>query len=203
MPLLECVPNVSEGQRADVIDRLIERSLETGMRLIDRTSDVDHNRTVLTWIGEPLPLMRASVELVRVAREEIDIADHRGVHPFVGAVDVLPFVPLDDVDMPVAVETAKQTASAIADELQVPTFLYEHAATAPERRHLARHRRGGLSALSKRIEQGTWRPDYGPSRLDPRAGAVLVGARNVLIAWNVVLETADGSVARAHRTAHP
>ena len=200
MQTLECVPNLSEGRRLDIVDRLVERAGLDDNQQVNRTSDRDHHRTVLTWLGEPAALSQAAARLCTAALEEIDLQKHRGAHPRVGALDVVPSVPLGKTPMAVAVEAARATAQRIAETCDVPTFLYGEAATAPERRELARHRRSGFRNLSRRVAQGVWRPDYErrehPRSLHPTAGAVLVGARRILVAFNLFLDTNDARVAR-------
>ena len=143
MPLIECVPNVSEGRREDVIAALAAAIDEPGVHLLDRSSDPSHNRTVFTFAGEPAPLQNAVLRLFTAAVAAIDLRQHDGVHPRIGAVDVVPFVPLQDASMEDCVALAKSTASLVAERLGVPVFLYEEAAATEERRNLAEIRRGG------------------------------------------------------------
>lgn len=194
---LECVPNVSEGRRPEVVGRLAAAAGCPGVQLLDVSSDPDHNRTVLTLAGEAGALEEALLALYTTALEEIDLAAQTGVHPRVGAVDVVPFVPLGDTPMSVAVAAARRLGEEVARRFELPVFLYEEAAARPERRNLAEVRRGGLAGLGRRIASSpAWRPDYGPSRLHPRAGATVIGARFFLIAFNAVLSTPDVAVAR-------
>ena len=209
MSLLECVPNLAEGRRSAVVDRLAEVvRKEPGVALLDRSSDPDHDRTVLTLAGEPAPLHRALLALYEAAIEAIDLAAPAahpsgeaagaGVHPRVGAVDVVPFVPLDRTPMEVAVEAARRLGEAVAERFSLPVFLYERAARAPERAGLAAIRRGGGRGLARRMaEEPAWSPDFGPTTLHPTAGATAIGARDFLIAFNVLLDTDDVDAARA------
>ena len=198
MPWLECVPNVSEGRRLDVVARLAAAaSAVPGARLLDTSSDPDHNRTVLTLAGEPAPLHAALLALYGAALAELDLTRHQGVHPRVGAVDVTPFVPLGDTPMAVAVAAAERLAAAVAERFELPVFLYERAARRPERRLLAEVRRGGFEGLAARLADPAWAPDHGPARPHPTAGATVIGARFFLIAFNAVLDSADVAVARA------
>lgn len=186
--VLECVPNISEGRRQDVIDACAEVAAAPGVRVLDVSSDPDHNRTVLTLLGEADELVRAVEALAATAIEYIDVADHQGVHPFLGALDVVPFVPLEPRQMPAAIEAAVRAAEALAD-LGLPAFLYGEAASEPARAALADHRRGGLARLAERMASGEWPPDRGPDRLHPTGGAVCVGARSPLVAFNLLLDT--------------
>lgn len=198
MSLLECVPNVSEGRRPEVIGRLFAAAAsEPGVRLLDASSDPDHNRSVLTLAGEPEPLHRALLALYETALAEIDLRSHQGVHPRLGAVDVTPFVPLGGTPMETAVAAAERLGRAVAERFELPVFLYERAARRPERRLLAEVRRGGFEGLSARFADPAWAPDFGPARPHPTAGATVVGARFFLIAFNAVLDTPDVAVARA------
>lgn len=198
MALLECVPNISEGRRRDVIDQCVEAASTRGVRVLDVSSDLDHNRTVLTLLGEGTDLVRAVTALAPVAIERIDVAGHSGVHPFLGALDVAPFVPLEARQMPAAVDAALRAADALA-ALGLPALLYGEAASDPGRAALADHRRGGLARLGKRMASGEWLPDRGPYRLHSTAGAVCVGARPPLVAFNLFLDT--DQVAAAKRIA--
>lgn len=197
MPLLECVPNVSEGRRASVLARL-ERALHRpDVALLDVSSDADHNRTVYTLAGEPDALFAALHGLYEVALAEIDLREHEGVHPRIGAVDVVPFVPLEGASMADAVDAAAIFGAEVAERHGVPVFLYEEAARSAARRRLADLRRGGPAGLAQRMTDAGWCPDFGACRLHESAGASAVGARFFLIAFNVLLATADVALARA------
>ena len=198
MVRLECVPNISEGQRGDVIGTCVEAASMPGVRVLDVSSDPDHDRTVLTLLGEGDDLVAAVEALAAMAIECIDVAGHSGVHPFLGALDVVPFVPLESSQMPAAINAALRAADALA-ALGLPVFLYGKAASAPARAALADHRRGGLARLAERIGSGEWPPDCGPRRLHPIGGAVCVGARPPLVAFNLLLDT--DRVAAAQRIA--
>lgn len=197
-PLFQCVPNVSEGRRPEVVAAMAEAlAAVPGVYLLDHSADRDHNRSVFTIVGGPEPLRRAVLTLFRMAREAVDMGRHEGAHPRIGAVDVTPFVPLGGTPMEVAVLTADRVAEAVAAEFDVPVFLYEESARRPERRHLPYLRRGGLEGLAHRIGTPEWIPDLGPNRLHPRLGAAVIGARRPLIAFNVLLDTPDVEVAKA------
>jgi glutamate formiminotransferase len=198
MPRLECVPNVSEGRRPEVFASLVAALRQVpGAALLDASRDADHNRSVLTLAGDAGPLHRALLALFEAALGAIDLAHHEGAHPRLGAVDVVPFVPLGDTPMSEAVTAAEELARAAAERFALPVYLYEEAARAPGRRRLADLRRGGAAGLAARLHDPAWAPDFGPPRLHPTAGATAVGARFFLVATNAVLDTADLEVARA------
>jgi len=196
MPLVECVPNVSEGRRGDVIAAIAHVITAPGVRVLDQSSDPSHNRTVYTFAGEPAAVREAALRLFAVAIEKIDLRSHEGVHPRIGAVDVVPFIPLGDTSMDECVALAKGIGQTVADQFDVPVFLYEEAAATDERRNLADVRRGGLNGLAHRMKQPEWRPDFGPAQPHPTAGASAIGARHILIAYNVNLATNRLSVAK-------
>jgi glutamate formiminotransferase len=196
MPLIECVPNVSEGRRADVIAALGAAIAAPGIHLLDRSSDPSHNRTVYTFAGEPGALRDAVLRLFAAAVDAIDLRTHDGVHPRMGVVDVVPFVPLQGATMEECVTLAKSTAVLVAEHLHVPVFLYEEAATTDDRRSLSNIRRGGVNGVAVRMQQTTWLPDFGPDRPHPTAGATAIGARPVLIAYNVNLASNRLGVAK-------
>ena len=197
MAIIECVPNVSEGRRTDIIDALVDsvRSVQ-GVRLLDHSSDSAHNRTVITMAGEANPLKRAVLALVGAAVSSIDLRRHTGEHPRLGAVDVVPFIPIEGVTMEACVALAKDTASEVASQFQVPVFLYEEASTNPARRNLEDIRRGEFEGLAAKMSTVGWRPDYGPSAPHPSAGATVIGARMPLIAYNINLATDRLDVAK-------
>jgi glutamate formiminotransferase len=198
MLLLECVPNVSEGRRPEVVARLAAAaSSPPGVRLLDVSSDPDHNRSVLTLAGEPEGLHQGLLALYEAALAEIDLARHQGVHPRIGAVDVAPFVPLGNTPMAAAVAAAGRLAPEVARRFGLPVYLYERAARRPERVALSEIRRGGFEGLAGKLADPAWAPDFGPSRVHPTAGATVIGARFFLIAFNAVLATADVAAARA------
>jgi len=195
---LECVPNVSEGRRPEVVARLAAAaSSPPGVRLLDVSSDPDHNRSVLTLAGEPEGLYQGLLALYGAALAEIDLTRHQGVHPRVGAVDVAPFVPLEGTPMAAAVAAAGRLAPEVARRFGLPVYLYEEAARRPERIALSEIRRGGFEGLAGKLADPAWAPDFGPSRVHPTAGATVIGARFFLIAFNAVLATADVAAARA------
>jgi glutamate formiminotransferase len=198
VPALECVPNVSEGRRPEVVARLAAAaSSPPGVRLLDVSSDPDHNRSVLTLAGDAEGLVQGLLALYEVALAEIDLRRHEGVHPRIGAVDVVPFVPLGDTPMAEAVAAAERLAPEVARRFGLPVYLYERAARVPGRAALAVLRRGQFEGFPAKIGEALWAPDFGPARVHPTAGVTVIGARFFLIAFNAVLDTADVAVARA------
>ena len=195
--LIESVPNVSEGRRLDVVDRLAE-AIEAGdgVYLLDRTSDASHNRSVFTMAGEHGPVTEALERLVVASIHEIDMESHTGEHPRIGAVDVIPFVPLGATTIDDCVELARSFGERVATRYDLPVFLYAKAATRPERVKLADVRRGGYEGLKREIEEHGRAPDFGPPRTHPSAGAVAIGARPFLIAYNINLASPDVELAK-------
>ncbi len=199
MKLVECVPNISEGRDPEKIQAIVREVEQVpGVVLLDVESDPDHHRSVITFVGAPDAVLEAAFRLTARATELIDLRTHKGEHPRIGATDVIPFVPVSGVTMEDCVKLAEALGERIARELQIPVYLYGEAARTPERRDLANIRRGQFEALREEIETRPERkPDFGPSRVHPTAGAVAVGARKFLIAYNVNLGTTDLSIARA------
>jgi len=195
--LIESVPNVSEGRRLDVVDRMAS-AIEAGdgVFLLDRTSDASHNRSVFTIAGEHDVVADALERLVEVAVHEIDMDSHTGEHPRIGAVDVIPFVPLAATTLDDCVELARSFGQRIAARFYLPVFLYAEAASRPERAKLADVRRGQYEGLKAEIDHLGREPDFGPPRMHPSAGAVAVGARPFLIAYNINLDSTDVELAK-------
>ena len=196
--IVECVPNFSEGRRKEVVDAIAKSIASVpGVRLLDTEMDSSHNRCVITFVGDRNAVAEAAFQGAKSAVARIDMNNHRGEHPRVGALDVLPFVPISGVTMDDCVALARSVGKRIADELRVPVYLYEAAATRPDRKALPDVRRGEFEGLKIAIETDPERkPDFGPAKLHPTAGACIVGARPVLIAWNVNLGTKDVTVAK-------
>lgn len=194
--LVECIPNFSEGCRTEVIDQLVNviESVQ-GCAVLHRTSDQDHNRSVITFAGTPDAVVESAYRAIQLAAEKIDLNHHRGVHPRIGATDVVPFVPLSGVTMQDCVALANRLAERVSADLGIPVYLYEHAARRPERRDLANLRRGQYEGLKEIIDTPERLPDYGPAHLGS-AGATVIGARDPLIAYNVYLNTDDVKIAR-------
>ena len=198
MDLIESIPNVSEGRRTDVLDRLADEVASAGpdVVLLDRTADWSHHRAVFTIAGTSDGVARAIMRLAAEAVARIDLRRHAGVHPRVGAVDVVPFVALGHTPAPRAITLARAVAEQLARELQLPTFLYEAAARQPDRQRLELVRRGGFEQLAARMASAGGQPDFGPPVPHPTAGATIVGARGPLVAWNLNLATDEVAVAR-------
>ncbi|HYH93636.1 MAG TPA: glutamate formimidoyltransferase [Candidatus Saccharimonadales bacterium] len=195
--LVESVPNVSEGRRLDVVDRLAQ-AIEAvpGVFLLDRTSDASHNRSVFTLAGEHEPVLEALERLVGAAIHDIDMDVHEGEHPRIGAVDVVPFIPLAATSMDDAVEVARRFGERVARRYEIPVYLYARAAMRAEREKLADVRRGQYEGLKAEIGQRGREPDFGPGKLHPSAGAIAVGARPFLIAYNINLDSDDIDLAK-------
>jgi glutamate formiminotransferase/formiminotetrahydrofolate cyclodeaminase len=197
LKLVECVPNFSEGRRRDVIDAIVAEARNRNVKVLDIESDADHNRSVLTFVGSPKAVQEAMIAVSAKAIELIDLNFHQGQHPRMGAVDVIPFVPISEVTMEDCVKIAKEFGAEYAARFGVPVYLYEEAATRPDRKNLAEIRRGEFEGLREEIERNPDRaPDFGPRHIHPTAGATAVGARKILIAYNINLGTTDISVAK-------
>ncbi|MDQ6781477.1 MAG: glutamate formimidoyltransferase [Candidatus Eremiobacteraeota bacterium] len=190
--IFECVPNISEGRRSDVINAAGASVTATpGVTLIDTQSDASHNRSVFTFVGSGDGVVEAALHVAGVAVERIDLRSHTGEHPRMGAVDVIPFIPLEDSSMEDAVLLARRCAQGLWERYRLPSYFYEHAAARPERRDLAAVRKGQFEGLLSAVSEPGRQPDVGDAALHPSAGAVAVGARDFLIAYNVNLATGD------------
>ena len=197
MVLIESVPNVSEGRRADVVAALVEAVQQVrGVRLLDHSSDASHNRSVFTMVGDAQGLEAAILALVERAVASIDLRSHRGEHPRLGAVDVVPFIPIEGATMADCVALARRVGSAIAERCAVPVYLYEEASANPSRRNLEDIRRGEFEGLAAKMASDGWAPDFGGPHPHPTAGATVVGARMPLIAYNINLATDRLDVAK-------
>jgi glutamate formiminotransferase len=196
-PIIECVPNFSEGRRQPVIEAIVEPFRKhPGCSLIDYRADQDHNRLVVSLVGAPEPIQNALLEAALVARNEINLEQHQGAHPRLGAVDVIPFVPLSHITMEECVKLAHDFGRRYYDRTGIPVYFYEEAALRPERRRLEIVRKGQFETLKTEATTEARRPDVGPPALHPTAGATIIGARKFLIAFNVNLNTGDLKVAR-------
>jgi glutamate formiminotransferase len=196
MRLLECVPNISEGRDEKKIALISEEVKRIkGVKLLDVSSDKDHHRSVLTFIGEPNLVKDAALSMALKAIELIDMREHRGAHPRLGAVDVVPFVPIQGVEMGEAVGVARELGKQLGRK-GVPVFYYEEAATSPDRKDLPSIRKGEYEGLAEKLRDPKWKPDEGPARLNPKSGATVVGARFPLVAYNVNLRTRDLNIAK-------
>lgn len=194
--IIESIPNISEGRRKDVIEACVDQIRNTpGCTLLDYSSDPNHNRTVITYMGDMKGCEEASVKLAKKAAELIDLTKHEGEHPRMGAVDVMPFVPIKDVTMDECVELSKKVGERIAKEADIPVFLYEKSASAPHRQNLAAIRKGQFEGMAEKVKDPQWIPDFGGQRINATAGVVAVGARPALVAYNINLSTSDLTIA--------
>jgi glutamate formiminotransferase / 5-formyltetrahydrofolate cyclo-ligase len=195
--IIECVPNLSEGRRPEVVAEALQALENTpGVRVLGVQSDKDHNRSVLTLVGEDAPLKAGMLALFEVATKRIDLRSHAGEHPRMGAVDVVPFIPIEGASMKDCIALARDVGAAVAERFGVPVFLYEEAASAPHRKNLEDVRRGQFEGLGEKLKDSAWFPDFGPRAPHPSAGATAVGARMPLVAYNINLGTSDVEVAR-------
>ena len=196
--IIECVPNFSEGRNRKKIEKIVDCfRAKPGVKLLDYSSDADHNRSVITVVGEPGAMKNAMIEAIGTAVKLIDLTKQSGEHPRMGAVDVVPFIPINDVTMDEAITLSKEVAMEVAERFKLPVFLYEASATAKHRENLADVRRGEFEGLAKKMKMREWRSDYGPKYPHPTAGAVAIGARKPLIAYNINLSTNNVEIANA------
>ena len=193
---MECVPNFSEGRDLQKIDKIVAPFRgKQGVKLLDYSNDEDHNRLVVTVVGEPEPLRDAVLEAIGVAVELIDLNNHQGQHPRMGAVDVVPFIPIRNVTMEEAVALSKEVGKEVAKRYNLPVFLYEKSASAPHRENLAAVRKGEFEGMAEKIKQPEWHPDFGLAERHPTAGTVAIGARMPLVAYNINLNTPSLEIA--------
>ncbi len=196
--IIECVPNFSEGRDLDKIDKIINPFRgKKDVKLLDYQRDKDHNRLVVTAIGEPVAMKQSVVEAMGVAIDLIDMRKHKGQHPRMGAIDVVPFIPVKNISMSEAIDFSKDIAREVAAKYALPVFLYEESATASERQNLAAIRKGQFEKMAEKIKAPEWKPDYGPGEIHPSAGVTAIGARMPLVAFNVNLGTDDMKIANA------
>ncbi len=194
--IVECVPNFSEGRDPEKIEKIVAPFRgKTGVKLLDYQRDHDHNRLVVTTVGEPEALKAAVLEAMAAAVAAIDLRTHQGQHPRMGAVDVVPFIPVKNVSLKEAVALSREVGAAAAESLKLPVFLYEESATAPHRRNLAEIRKGQFEGMPAKIRTPEWQPDFGPAAVHPTAGVTAVGARMPLVAYNVNLGTPNLDIA--------
>lgn len=193
---MDCVPNFSEGRDLQKIDKIVAPFRgKQGVKLLDYSNDEDHNRLVVTVVGEPEPLRDAVLEAIGVAVELIDLNHHQGQHPRMGAVDVVPFIPIRNVTMEEAVALSKEVGKEVAKRYNLPVFLYEKSASAPHRENLAAVRKGEFEGMAEKIKQPEWHPDFGLAERHPTAGTVAIGARMPLVAYNINLNTPSLEIA--------
>jgi glutamate formiminotransferase len=194
--IIECIPNVSEGRRPEVIAAMADAIRGAGVRLLDHSSDPSHNRSVFTLVGDAAGVERAVLALFARAVADVDLRTHQGEHPRLGAVDVVPLVPIEGVTMAECVALAKKVGAAVAERFQVPVYLYEEASTDAARKNLEDIRRGEFEGLAAKMATPGWTPDFGPATPHPSAGATVIGARMPLIAYNINLATGRLDVAK-------
>ncbi|MFI5143863.1 MAG: glutamate formimidoyltransferase [Thermoanaerobaculales bacterium] len=195
MRLVECVPNISEGRRKEVYEAAATAAAAPGVTLLNVDPGAETNRTVITFVGEPEAVLEGAFRLVATATSLIDMSTHRGAHPRIGAIDVVPFVPVAGVTMEECAELARRLGERVGRELSIPVYLYEFAASAPHRRNLAEIRAGEYEGLADKLKDTQWQPDFGPASFVPRSGATVIGARKFLVAFNVNLNTLDKRLA--------
>ena len=197
MQTIEAVPNISEGRQLLVLDKLATAvNRVKHVTLLDLSSDISHNRSVLTLLGCPESVLRALTNLYEITTSQIDLRTHRGVHPRIGAIDVVPFIPIHNASMDDCKQLSRQLAADVASRFSIPVFLYGEAAEQHERRALENIRRGQFEGLTQKMKDDHWAPDFGPPQPHPSAGASAIGARGPLIAFNVNLKTDNLTVAR-------
>ena len=194
--IIECVPNFSEGRNPESVETIVAPfRAKKGVKLLDYQTDEDHNRMVVTVIGEPDALKAAVIEAVGCAIDVIDMRSHQGQHPRMGATDVVPFIPIKKVSMEETVAFSKEVARETAKKYSLPVYLYEKSASRPERQNLAHIRKGQFEAMAEKIKQLEWKPDFGPQKIHPRAGVTAMGARMPLVAYNVNLDSSNMEIA--------
>ncbi|MEA4961746.1 glutamate formimidoyltransferase [Lutispora sp.] len=194
--IVECVPNFSEGRNKGVIEAIVDEVRKiNGVKLLDYSPDEDHNRTVVTFVGDPENIKAAAFNLAKKASELIDMRVHKGGHPRMGATDVMPFIPVSDVAMADCIAIAREVGKRIGEELGIPVYLYEDAASTDYRKNLADVRKGQYEGFFDKIKQQEWKPDFGPGEMNAKSGATAVGARVPLVAFNVNLGTSDIEIA--------
>lgn len=194
--IIESVPNISEGKNKDIIEACVDQIRTTaGCTLLQYSSDPNHNRTVITYMGSPEAVEEASVKLAKKAVELIDLTKQTGEHPRMGCVDVIPFIPIKETTVEECVALSKKVGERIAKEADLPVFLYEQSASAPHRENLATVRKGQFEGMSEKVKDPLWIPDFGGQRINPTGGVVAVGARPPLVAFNINLNTSDVEIA--------
>lgn len=196
-PIIECVPNFSEGRNQTVIDEIANsiRNID-GVHLLHIDSGYDANRTVMTFAGSPDSVVKAAFQAIKKASELIDMSVQKGAHPRFGATDVCPLIPIANISMEEVISLSNNLAKRVGEELQIPVYLYEHSASSLERKDLAYLRKGEYESIAEKIEKHTWKPDYGPHKFNANAGNIAIGARNFLIAFNVNLKSNDLELAK-------
>ena len=193
--IIECVPNISEGRRVEVVEEIVQNLQKTGIKILDYSSDPDHNRSVITFVGDKETVKAGVLQLARDAVRLIDLTKHHGTHPRMGAVDVIPFIPIKNVTMKDCIEISREVGAEIAGALSVPVYLYAESATVPIRKKLPNIRKGEFEGFFEKIKDPEWKPDFGAPVVHPTAGVTAVGAREFLIAYNINLDTTNVKIA--------
>jgi len=194
--IIECVPNFSEGRDLDKIEKIVDSFRgKKGVKLLDYSNDESHNRCVVTVVGEPKELKKAVLLAIEKAVELIDLTKHEGQHPRMGAVDVIPFIPIKNTDIEEADKLAKEIAEEASRKLNLPFFLYEKSASAPHKINLAKIRKGQFEKMNEKLKERDWKPDYGPESIHPTAGVTAIGARMPLVAYNINIDTDNIDIA--------
>ncbi|WP_102400041.1 glutamate formimidoyltransferase [Haloimpatiens massiliensis] len=194
--LVECIPNFSEGRNKEVVEKIVDAVRKTeGAKLLDYSSDASHNRSVVTFIGTPEAVEKAMVNMAEKVYENIDMRNHKGEHPRMGALDVVPFVPITGVTMEECIEIANRVGKTIGEKFNIPVYLYEKAASSKGRENLATVRKGQYEGFFEKIKDANWKPDYGPCEVNEKGGCVAIGARVPLIAYNINLDTDNVEIA--------
>lgn len=194
--IIECIPNFSEGRDKDKIEKIMDTVRgKDGVKLLDYSSDSDHNRSVVTLVGEPSKVEEVIISMAEKVYELIDMSKHEGGHPRMGALDVVPFVPISEMTMDECVEIANRVGKTIAEKFDIPVYLYEKAATASHRENLAKVRKGQYEGFFEKIKEEMWAPDYGPREVNVKGGCVAIAARQPLVAFNVNLDTSNVEIA--------
>ncbi len=194
--IIECVPNISEGRRKEVVEEIVKNLRSTGVKILDYSSDPDHNRSVITFVGDKETVKKGALQVARDAVRLIDLRKHHGTHPRMGAVDVIPFIPIKNTTMKDCIKISKEVGKQIAEELRVPVYLYAESATTPERKKLPNIRKGEFEGFFEKIKEPEWAPNFGERVVHPTAGVTAVGAREFLIAYNINLATTDLKIAK-------
>lgn len=195
--IVQCVPNFSEGRNKEMVEKIVDEIKKVeDVKLLDYSMDKDHNRTVVTFIGEPEKVIIAAFNACKQASQLIDMRNHTGEHPRMGATDVIPLIPISDITMEDCIELSKKLGKRIGEELGISVYLYEKSATSPSRENLADVRRGQYEGMAEKLQEDGWEPDFGPRQLNERAGVTAVGARMPLVAFNVNLATNDINIAK-------
>ncbi len=194
--IIECVPNFSEGRNSENIEKIVAPFRgKKGVKLLDYQTDEDHNRMVVTVVGEPHALKTAVIAAMGAAIDVIDMRTHRGQHPRMGATDVVPFIPVTNISKEEAIAFSKEVAKEASEKYALPIFLYEQSASQPQRQNLANIRKGQFEGMAAKIKQPEWKPDFGPAKIHPTAGVTAMGARMPLVAYNVNLDTSNIEIA--------